>query len=120
MTERTPMFSVTKDDCDIQYFHAGGPGGQNQNKRNTGCRVIHRESGAVGEARDSRSQLENTHSAFKRMAQTPKFKFWVAKIMNEISTGKTSEEIVNEQMKPENLKIEAKDGDGKWMEVKDG
>lgn len=28
-----PVFSVTLADCEVQTFAAGGPGGQNQNKR---------------------------------------------------------------------------------------
>ena len=51
---RELLFSVTKKDLRIDTFRAGGKGGQNQNKRNTGVRVTHPDSGAVGEARDQR------------------------------------------------------------------
>lgn len=68
------MFSVTLKDCDVQTFRAGGKGGQNQNKRDSGVRIIHRDSGARGEARDQRSQLQNKRAAFRRMTQTPEFK----------------------------------------------
>jgi len=63
MAERELMFSVTLTDCDVQTFRAGGKGGQNQNKRETGVRIIHRASGARGEARDERSQLQNKRLA---------------------------------------------------------
>lgn len=74
MTERTLLFSVTLADCDVQTFRAGGKGGQNQNKRDTGVRIIHRVSGARGEARDERSQLQNKRNAFKRMTEHPLFR----------------------------------------------
>jgi protein subunit release factor B len=70
---RTRILSVTIADCDVQTFRAGGSGGQNQNKRDTGVRIIHRASGARGEARDERSQLQNKRLAWKRMAASPQF-----------------------------------------------
>ena len=79
MTERQLLFSVTLKDCDVDTFRAGGNGGQNQNKRDTGVRVTHRASGAVGTARDSRSQLQNKKLAFRRMAETKLFQAWIAR-----------------------------------------
>lgn len=71
---RQLMFSVTMKDCEVQTFRAGGKGGQNQNKRDTGVRIIHHPSGARGEARDERSQLQNKRLAFQRMANHPLFR----------------------------------------------
>lgn len=71
---RQLMFSVTLKDCEVQTFRSGGKGGQNQNKRDTGVRIIHHPSGARGEARDERSQLQNKRLAFKRMADHPLFR----------------------------------------------
>lgn len=68
------MFSVTLKDCELQTFKSGGKGGQNQNKRETGVRIIHHPSGARGEARDERSQLQNKKLAFRRMAEHPLFR----------------------------------------------
>jgi len=73
VSERIKILSVTIHDCDVQHFRSGGKGGQNQNKRDTGTRVIHRPSGARGEARDERSQLQNKKLAFRRMAESPTF-----------------------------------------------
>lgn len=68
------LFSVTLADCRVDTFRAGGKGGQNQNKRETGVRIVHKASGAVGEARDERSQLQNKRLAFRRMTETATFR----------------------------------------------
>ena len=73
MADRIKILSVTIHDCDVQHFRSGGKGGQNQNKRDTGTRIIHRPSGARGEARDERSQLQNKKLAFRRMAESDPF-----------------------------------------------
>ena len=86
------LYSITKKDLTVQTFRAGGPGGQNQNKRETGVRIIHRDSGAVGESREERSQLQNKRTAFKRLIEHPKFKLWNARVCYEIMSGKTMEQ----------------------------
>jgi protein subunit release factor B len=101
------LFSVTKNDCDFQFFRAGGPGGQSQNKTSSACRVKHKESGAVGECRNHKSQGMNKREAFARMTRTDKFKKWV----RIKSAGKQKDTIdieawVEDQMKPWNLKVE--------------
>lgn len=112
------LFSVTLKDCDVQTFTAGGPGGQHQNRSQTGVRIIHRESGAVGESREHRSQLQNKKSAFRKMVEHPRFKFWVAEERKRLETGKTIEDEVAEWMSPENIKVEVKQ-DGKWVPEND-
>lgn len=71
------LFTVTVHDCRVDTFRSGGKGGQNQNKRDTGVRVTHEPSGAVGESREERSQLQNKKRAFVKMANSPKFLSWV-------------------------------------------
>lgn len=68
------ILSVTLKDCRVDTFRAGGKGGQNQNKRDTGVRIVHPPSGAVGESREERSQLQNKTKAFRKMAESDKFK----------------------------------------------
>lgn len=114
--DRELLFSVTAKDMDIQTFTSGGPGGQHQNRSQTGVRIVHRESGAVGESREERSQLQNKRTALKRMTQHPKFSFWVEQKRREMEQGMTDEEVVAEQMSPENLLIEVK-RDGKWVKA---
>ena len=104
------VFSITKDDFEIQTFRAGGKGGQNQNKVESGVRIIHRASGAVSEARDSRDQLHNKRSAFKKLIELPKFKAWfkieAAKRMMDKDLLRKVNQEVEDSMNERNLKIE--------------
>lgn len=113
---RELLFTVTLDDCEVQTFRSGGKGGQNQNKRDTGVRIIHHPSGARGESREERSQLQNKKTALRRMAATPEFKYWVA---IQTKRFKTDEEWLAEQMQPGKLKTEVRGPDGKWTEADD-
>jgi len=110
------LFTVTKKDFDIQTFCSGGPGGQHQNKTDSGVRIIHRESGAVGESRTERSQYQNKQIALKRLSESIKFKLWLTRKAHEIKTGKTLDKIVDESLSEQNLKFEIKDEQGKWIE----
>ena len=111
------LFSVTKKDFEIQTFRSGGKGGQNQNKRDTGVRIVHRESGATGESREERSQAQNKKNAFKRLTESLKFKLWLNNKINEIIFDESEvERKVEEEMKENNLKIEGKVND-KWEEL---
>lgn len=56
-------------DCDVQFFIATGPGGQNRNKVETGVRLTHRPSGTVVTATERRSQHANREAAYARMAE---------------------------------------------------
>ncbi len=109
---RELLFSVTLKDCDVQTFRAGGKGGSNQNKRDTGVRIIHRASGAVGEARDERSQYQNKRNAFRRMTETKEFKLWIRRMSGESQVVAAS---IDRAMWPVNIKVEVK-RDGEWVQ----
>ena len=111
---RELLFSVTLKDCRVDTFRSGGKGGQNQNKVESGVRIVHLASGAVGEARDSRDQLQNKRNAFRRMGESSTFRAWVKLKVAELSTGKTLEQHVEEAMDPKNLKVEARNTEGQW------
>jgi protein subunit release factor B len=111
MKNKQLLFSIIKKDFEIQTFRAGGKGGQHQNKVETGVRIIHKASGACGEARDSRSQSMNRKSAFNRLVVTQKFQAWlkieIARKSGEFQLMEQDiEKRVDEQMQPKNLKIE--------------
>jgi protein subunit release factor B len=56
-------------DCDLEFFVAGGPGGQHRNKVETGVRLTHRPTGTVVTATERRSQSANREAAYERMAE---------------------------------------------------
>jgi len=101
------LFSVTRDDLEIQFFRAGGKGGQKQNKTSSACRVIHRESGAVGECREERYQSQNKKIAFRRMYKSDKFQGWLrAETAARLQGFKNLEKQVDAMMDEKNIKIE--------------
>lgn len=115
MGKKELAFSVTKKDLDIQTFCSGGPGGQHQNKTESGVRIVHKESGAVGECRNERSQMQNKKIAMQRLANSTAFKLWINRKVFELQNKKTIDQIVDEQMEEKNIKTEVK-VDGKWEE----
>jgi peptide chain release factor 1 len=60
--------TVTKADLRIDFFRAGGPGGQNQNKRDSACRITHIPTGISSESRVHKEQLKNKTEAFRKLA----------------------------------------------------
>jgi len=114
------LFSVTKKDCRWDYYRGTGAGGQKKNKTSNCVRCTHNDSGAVGKSEDGRSQAHNKREAFRKMAESPKFKAWIklekAKRMGEIAR---IEEEVERAMHSSNIKVETKDKNGKWTENKE-
>ena len=108
--ERHPILSVTKEDCDWQTFRSGGAGGQNVNKVSSAVRCVHRASGAVGRATDTRDQYRNRRLAFRRMAESKTFRDWLkAEIARRLMSKQTADEIevaVDAAMDESNLKVE--------------
>jgi len=113
------LFSITRKDFRVDTFRSGGKGGQNQNKVESGVRITHLESGAVAESREERDQIRNKEKAFQKLINTPKFKVWhkrkTAFMLQGIRDAEAEiERRVNEALKPENLKVEGKDEEGRW------
>jgi protein subunit release factor B len=114
---KEPLFSVTKKDLKIQTFTAGGPRGQHQNRVETGVRIIHEESGASGESRSEKSQLQNKKLALHHLVASTKFQAWIRVKAAEIINGRTIEAIIEEQMDPRHIKVEVRNDKGKWVET---
>jgi hypothetical protein len=111
------LFTIHKKDFKIQTFRSGGKGGQHQNKTNSGVRIIHLASGAVGESRSDRSQHRNKRLALGGLIKSDKFKIWIQKTVFEMTTVKSIDQRVEEAMQPKNIKIETKNESGRWVET---
>lgn len=103
-------------DCRIDTFRSGGPGGQNQNKRDTGVRIHHDPSGAVGESREMRTQELNKRKAFVKMAESEKFRTWHRIECARRLGQETIEDRVDKAMQPHNLLIEGRVANG-WETI---
>ena len=57
------------DDVKVEFFKAGGPGGQHRNKTETGVRLTHVPTGIVVTATERRSQSQNLAVARDRLAK---------------------------------------------------
>src|SRR6478672_3789358 len=70
MDQRYPTDRAALErDCDMDFFIATGPGGQNRNKVQTGVRLVHRPTGVMVTATERRSQHANREAAYERMAE---------------------------------------------------
>lgn len=115
---RQLLFSLTKKDFEVEPFRASGNGGQNRNKVMSCCRIYHRASGAVAEAKEQRDFHQNKKVAFKRLIEKEEFKKW-HKIMCSKVLGNyiDPDKWADEQMDIKNLIFEIK-VDGKWTKIK--
>jgi peptide chain release factor 2 len=61
------VIEIKPDDLVRQTFRSGGPGGQHQNKTESGVRYIHTPTGVAAESRTERSQHKNDANAMKML-----------------------------------------------------
>jgi protein subunit release factor B len=117
LPERQRITILSKKDLSFSTFCGSGAGGQARNKVHSGCQIRHEESGATGRASDSRSLEQNKQSAFKRLLEDPRMKFWLAKKVYEVKAHETVEQTLEKETQPDNLKFEVKNALGRWEEV---
>jgi peptide chain release factor 2 len=58
---------LRSDELERQTFRSGGPGGQHQNKTESGVRYIHKPTGIAAESRSERSQHKNDAMALSQL-----------------------------------------------------
>lgn len=61
------IISYTRKDFRVDTFTAGGPGGQHQNKTQSGVRITHIPTGLSSECREFRNQGRNKKIAFSKL-----------------------------------------------------
>lgn len=100
------LFSVTKKDLRIDYFSGRGAGGQHRNRHRNCVRMHHPQSGATATGQSNRSRQANLREAFNGLINSPKFKVWHAAEVHARITGRSIDDIVDDAMRPDNLKID--------------
>lgn len=60
---------VLRDSTEVEFFVAGGPGGQHRNKTETGVRLHHGPSGVIVTATERRSKGMNLEVAWERLRE---------------------------------------------------
>jgi len=58
---------IKPEEVRIDTFASGGPGGQHQNKTQSGVRIVHLPTGIVAECRNERSQHKNKATAWRML-----------------------------------------------------
>ena len=110
------LFSVTKNDLEVDWFSGTGCGGQYRNKHQNCCRIRHKDSGAIATGQSQRDRVSNLKEAMENLTKSPKFKAWVKVRVGEITGEKADIEAkVDRAMR--HLKFEVKDESGNWKEV---
>lgn len=108
------LFSVSIKDCEVEALrNSKGAGGQHRDKTSSAQRVTHRPSGATAYCQDHREQHRNKRDAFLRMIETPEFKTWHRLKIAELSGQPSIDEVVEDQMQENNLRVEVRTS-GKW------
>ena len=112
------LFSVTKNDLEVDWFSGTGCGGQYRNKHQNCCRIRHKDSGAIATGQSQRDRVSNLKEALENLTKSPKFKAWVKVRVGEVTGEKADIEAkVDRAMR--HLKFEVKDEAGNWKEVQE-
>ena len=112
------LFSVTKNDLEVDWFSGTGCGGQYRNKHQNCCRIRHKDSGAIATGQSQRDRVSNLKEAMENLTKSPKFKAWVKVRVGEVTGEKVDIEAkVDRAMRY--LKFEVKDEAGNWKEVQE-
>ena len=112
------LFSVTKNDLEVDWFSGTGCGGQYRNKHQNCCRIRHKDSGAIATGQSQRDRVSNLKEAMENLTKSPKFKAWV-KIRVGEATGEKADIEAKVDRAMRHLKFEVKDEAGNWKEVQE-
>jgi len=113
---RQLLFSLTKKDFRVDWFSGKGGGGQKRNKTQNCCRIHHDESGAIRTEQSNKNRKNKIRKALQSLVKKTKFQIWHTKKCMDMEGERSIDEIVDDLMHPNNLKIEVWE-DGEWREV---
>lgn len=107
------LFSITKKDLEISHFSGTGAGGQHRNRHKNCVRLYHPDSDVRVTGQSNKELRSNIKEALNNLVKSFDFKRWHNRRVMEIIENKTIDQIVEEMMVEDNLKIEVRK-DGKW------
>lgn len=111
------VLSLTAKDFIVERKKGSGKGGQNKNKRETAILIKHTESGCEAYCCDERSQHQNLMKAFKTLSE--RMKPWLKmEHLRKVNNLLSIEQEVEKSLVSENLKVEGKNKNGEWEEIK--
>jgi peptide chain release factor 2 len=119
----TITIEIRSDELTRQTFRSGGPGGQHQNKTESGVRYIHNPTGIAAESRTERSQHKNDANALKLLKaklyqmEEQKRRAEVEKTYNEKGEVSWGQQIRNYVLQPYTL---VKDTRTEWQTAQVG
>jgi protein subunit release factor A len=115
--DRNLLFRVTAKDFTETHIRGSGPGGQHRNKTATGIRLVHKASGAVGEATDDKSQHVNRANAFKRLREDERWKAWFRDMVLTTQGRETPGDRLERLMDEANITTQILDERSRWVDV---
>ncbi len=98
-TIKTPVFSATKKDFNVDWFSGQGAGGQKRNKTQNCCRITHTPSGLMAVGQEHRTRQPNQRDAFERLAA----KLIKHYKLNEAPEREISNETIRTYHEPRNI-----------------
>ena len=101
-------------ECDLDFFIAGGPGGQHRNKTASGVRLTHRMTGVVATAVERRSQSQNRVMALVRLREKLYALTHVPKPRRPTKVSRSEKAARLEGKRRNAQKKQARKGDGDW------
>lgn len=112
------LFSITKNDLEVDWFSGTGCGGQYRNKHQNCCRIRHKDSGVIATGQSQRDRPSNLKEAMENLVKSPKFKAWINMKVAEV-TGEKADIEAKVDKAMNHLKFEVKDELGRWKEVQE-
>jgi peptide chain release factor 2 len=112
----TIEIDIKPDELERQTFRSGGPGGQHQNKTESGVRYIHIPTGVFAESRSERSQHKNDATALQMLKaklyriEEQKRKAEVEKMYDEKGEVSFGRQIRNYTLQPYTLAKDTRTG----------
>lgn len=97
------LLSLTRKDFRVETMRGTGAGGQKRNKTESKVRITHIATGITATSDFTRDQRKNRGIAFRSICKNPKFLSWLRQTSLR---QKSIDELVEDAMKPENIKIE--------------